>query len=307
MEPRLLIVADDRTGAMEVAGAAADAGFDAVVAVQSGSPPRSGARCVVIDIASRHEQPDEAAARVRLASPPQPTALRAHKVDSLLRGRWAAELAAYDVPVLLVAANPLVGRRCIGGMVRDGNKVVGRPADALGGTLVEVRDASSMDDVDAVVGEWLERPGAVLAGTGAVLGRAAERLGHAAAPRSPGLVAPVVVACGSLHPVARRQIEVLTERGVQVVATTGAAHPDPLAGLRRALDAGPGTLLVIGGDSAATVLGDAPVDVGGTMAPGIAWGRRSDGSGPLLLTKPGSFPMPDDVIDALAHHATVIA
>ena len=50
-----------------------------------------------------------------------------------------------------------------------------------------------------------------------------------------------------------------------------------------------GTLVVLGGDTAAAVLGPAPLLVGGTLAAGTPWARRPDGTGPLVVTRAGSF------------------
>ena len=52
------------------------------------------------------------------------------------------------------------------------------------------------------------------------------------------------------------------------------------------------TLLIVGGDTAAEVLGDAAMIVGGTVAPGMPWCRVLAGghpTGPLVVTKPGGF------------------
>ena len=60
------------------------------------------------------------------------------------------------------------------------------------------------------------------------------------------------------------------------------------------------TVILIGGDTAAAVLGDRPVEVGGTVAPGVAWCRPSGESGPLVLARPGGFGGPTALIDLLA-------
>ena len=40
--------------------------------------------------------------------------------------------------------------------------------------------------------------------------------------------------------------------------------------------------------------GDEPMVAGGTLAPGVPWSRRADGSGPLVVTKAGGFGHRDD-------------
>ena len=61
-----------------------------------------------------------------------------------------------------------------------------------------------------------------------------------------------------------------------------------------------GVLVVLGGDTAAAVLGDEPMVVGGTLAPGVPWSQRADGSGPLVITKAGGFGHPTTLVDLLA-------
>jgi uncharacterized protein YgbK (DUF1537 family) len=60
------------------------------------------------------------------------------------------------------------------------------------------------------------------------------------------------------------------------------------------------TVIVIGGDTAAAVLGDQPVEVGGTVAPGVAWCRPSGETEALVLTKPGGFGSPSALIVLIA-------
>ena len=59
-------------------------------------------------------------------------------------------------------------------------------------------------------------------------------------------------------------------------------------------------LVVLGGDTAAAVLGDEPMVVGGTLAPGVPWSQRADGSGPLVITKAGGFGHRTTLVDLLA-------
>ena len=63
------------------------------------------------------------------------------------------------------------------------------------------------------------------------------------------------------------------------------------------LDAQPDTIIVIGGDTAAALLGDAPRLVGGCAAPGMPWSRDEAGGGPLVVTKAGGFGGPDALVD----------
>ena len=59
----------------------------------------------------------------------------AHKIDSTLRGNWAAEIRARahvtGLRVLVVAAWPAMGRTCIGGVVHVRGASVGDVAEHL--------------------------------------------------------------------------------------------------------------------------------------------------------------------------------
>ena len=81
------------------------------------SPPRRAAECVVVDLRSRHVPPLEARRRaIALASDVR----QVHKIDSTLRGNWAAELSAFveiGRRVVLIPSHPPLGRVCVGGVV----------------------------------------------------------------------------------------------------------------------------------------------------------------------------------------------
>ena len=87
----LVVTADDTTGALESAARAADEGWTTTV-VPFGPAPVADARCTVIDLRSRHLGAGSAAQRMRSALRSAP--VRAHKIDSTLRGNWPDELAA---------------------------------------------------------------------------------------------------------------------------------------------------------------------------------------------------------------------
>ena len=111
----VVVIADDRTGAMETAGACADLRCRAIV-VPFGVAVPSGAECTVVDLASRHLSPSDA--RARAVSAP---AHALHKIDSTLRGSWAHEIVgrqqAHAVRVVVAAAFPAAGRACVDGVV----------------------------------------------------------------------------------------------------------------------------------------------------------------------------------------------
>ena len=60
------------------------------------------------------------------------------------------------------------------------------------------------------------------------------------------------------------------------------------------------TLVIVGGETAAAVLGDEPRRVHGYAATGIPWSLDAGGGGPVVITKAGSFGGPDALVDLLA-------
>ncbi len=369
---QFLIAADDRTGALETAGACADAGAGAVTVVVAGEVLDPAGATVVVDLATRHITPAEAAGRAAAVEGTR-SVRSGHKIDSTLRGNWAHELVSrHDAGarrVLVVAASPGHGRTCVGGVVMEHGQPVAsgsagrdartpvrssRPADHLrragatdvvelhggdavrrwlrsedGGGLASglagafgVCDATVAADLAEIADAWVSHTGVLLAGTAAAIGAAAAALPGVALHPTPALEAPVLVVCGSLHAAARRQVEALAAAGVLTIG------PDEvLDGARAALRCGAcvtlttampatasvgaeaaqrtvrslaaavaelggaieiGTLIVLGGDTAAEVLGAGAMVVGGTVAPGTPWGRRADGGGPLVITTAGA-------------------
>ncbi len=150
------VIADDRTGALETAGAmAARSGEPVRVLAWSGSawsgpgsdgwPTDRQRSHLVLDLDTRGRSPWEAVDRVRTAvgraqvqaratDPGRPASVaEAHKIDSTLRGNWAWEVVARHAvdgrPVLVVPALPELGRTCEGGIVCvDGTPVHLGPA-----------------------------------------------------------------------------------------------------------------------------------------------------------------------------------
>jgi D-threonate/D-erythronate kinase len=350
----LLVLADDRTGALETAGACAAAGLAAAVAVSVTADVTVSA--LVVDLATRHLPVTQAAALASAASQAS-VGRSAHKIDSTLRGAWADELVARHRatgrPVLVVPAFPAMGRVCVDGVVLiDGRPVAevvrdargqlasSRPADLLraagAGSVVDVRDAGEVSfenapfvvcdavsdaDLAAAASLWQRNPAWVLAGTAATIGAGAAALadGSGRAAATPLIRAPVLVVCGSLHDRARAQVTRLVDDGfasaeqagvavallregrsvvvssprpdhLPVTAAEAASAVDRLARLTVTVLASKvcRTLVVVGGDTAAAVLGDAPRAVGGLVAAGVPWCPPTDDD-PLVLAKPGGF------------------
>lgn len=359
----LVVLADDRTGALETAGLIADAGWGRVPVVVAPDCMPEGAVIGVVDIGSRRLPAEEAVARALAVAASSPARRSAHKIDSTLRGNWADEVVARQVAgrsrALVVPAFPAVGRTCVGGVVHvDGAPLASRPADLLAAAgavsvavlrgahdvaawvseeasaRVAVCDATTSADLAAVGRAWAQLDDVLLAGSAGAIGAGAAALVSATTVDrvdsvTPSVEASVLVVCGSLHPVARSQVDALRDEVAATVLTTDDDHaallgslrsggvgvlctevvPTPtargadaeraVAGLaaavRRVMDAVEiGTLVVVGGDTAAAVLGSDPVVVGGTLGPGIPWARRPTATstaigGPLIVTKAGGF------------------
>jgi uncharacterized protein YgbK (DUF1537 family) len=172
-----LIAADDRTGALETAGALAHDGAGVVPMLTSlGDLPGVGSRAVVVDLATRHVVPDTAATRA-VGVDSIGAARYGHKIDSTLRGNWASELvarhAATGRPVLVVPSYPALGRTCVGGVVLVDDVPVhegaaghdvrapvsnSRPAELL--RAAGALDVVGCHDLTDLV-DWLEVPGGI--------------------------------------------------------------------------------------------------------------------------------------------------
>lgn len=128
---KVLVIADDMTGAIEVGAKFAKHGVK--VLVTAGRV--SGEECppvLVVDTESRHVTPAEAARRVaELAGWAKAQGIECiyKKTDSTLRGNIASELAALlevfpDQPLIYVPAHPTRGRTCReGGLYVEGRPV----------------------------------------------------------------------------------------------------------------------------------------------------------------------------------------
>ncbi len=341
----MIVLADDRTGALETAAAIAD-GYGFAVTVTANPVQRPAptlARPAVVDLGTRHLSPQEAARRVRRFAG-SATHL---KVDSLLRGNWHAEVAAVGGcdgrRVVMVAAFPALGRTCIGGVVRAGGvpvdeladaraaAVTSRPAALLGahevtaaglddwlrGTgRIAVCDAATDDDLASITRQLAGHPDVILAGTAPAIAADVARLagGHPAhtAPSVHsgvgvfGARRPAVVVVGSVHPVAIAQADRLDGlHGVSVVRTNLAADSTAdelladLACRARSLTATASIVVIVGGDTAAALLGDEPVIVSGLAGLGMAVCSTPALPGAVVVTKPGSFGDPNALVDLL--------
>ncbi len=193
---------------------------------------------------------------------------------------------------------------------------------------VAVCDAASDADLDAIGRWWRDHPDVLLAGTSAVLAAAVEPVAGVDAVTVPA--GPKLVVAGSLSPVARAQIDVAVLGGAAMTADHEAAVAHLVAGRHvivtsdasrvAAADADRvvaglasaahailadersrsvvSAVVVLGGDTAAIVLGDALVAVLGTVGPGTAVVESLLCDVPII-TRAGGFGDPDGLVRLL--------
>lgn len=234
------------------------------------------------------------------------------KIDSMLRGHVALELAAcmrwFDHCVL-APAFPFQGRITRGGrqLVRsdEGWRDIGVDLTAALGALgvaVQVRDAETDADLDAIVAEGLALSGRVLwCGTGGLAGALA---GRRAVP-CPALPRPVLALIGSNHAVSRAQVAAVPlglRDAVMVCALPAGLERDEarrriggrFAAVLRERTERPGTLFVTGGETLRDlcgVLGASHLEVDGEIEPGVPTSVLRGGAwdGQRIVSKSGAF------------------
>ena len=319
-----LVAADDRTGAFEVAALFAEVVGPVTVTVGV-APIGSG----VVDLGSRGLSTDDAATRAALVDA-VPSTWTAHKIDSTLRGNWAAELLARcEVSgrrVAVLAGWPELGRTCVGGVVHVHGEAIGSVLEHLSGAqliadedglrewlagdgevaVCDVPDTASMVALASSVAD----AGVMIAGPAGPLGASfAAHHGRSKLSAVPPTEGPILVICGSANPVSREQIARLKIRrpDIDIVSAPDAEGPLHAAvahaladdARARAARVHPMTIVILGGDTAAAFLGDAPRVVGGVAATGMPWSRDARGGGPLVITKAGGFGGPDALVKLL--------
>ena len=140
---RLLVTADDRSGALEAAAACADAGLTPLVLPWQALPVLGAELtraedidCLVVDLGSRHLSGDEAATRC-LSVRSLAAGRRVLKMDSTLRGNWPRELEVMrnGRRALVVPALPSLGRTCSGGCTRMKSSTSSTVAPSLRGPV----------------------------------------------------------------------------------------------------------------------------------------------------------------------------
>jgi uncharacterized protein YgbK (DUF1537 family) len=327
LSPRLAIIADDLTGALDAAGPFAVGGLRVAVATRPDAWAAllaGGDAVVAVSTRSRGIGAAEARARVAAAAAAVPPGAQVmKKIDSRMKGNIAAELASFaGNTLLMLPAIPEFGRIVRGGAVTGFGVDAPVPvAEALGTEAARACIPDTATDED-IVAALATAGDAVLVGARGLAQALARRMGLADAARRPPLAAPVCFAVGSMDPITLAQVDALRaafpeaeflaapsgrlpERGdaplgaiTLLQATAGAASPPDLvaqafaqgaaAVLRRAA-----TVVMTGGATAEAMLDALGVDrleLMGEALPGMPCCRAG---GQILVTKSGGFGAPD--------------
>lgn len=295
---RLRLLADDLTGALDSASRFVP--LTGALPVTWRHDVVSGS--VAVDSGTRDLSQDAARANLGLFAPLlQGADIALKKIDSLLRGHVALELAAcmrFFDHCVLAPAFPFQGR-----ITRNGRQLV-RDGDTwrdTGVNLPGMLDAETDADLDAIVAEGRALPGRLLwCGTGGLGGALA---GHLPVPR-PTLPLPILALIGSDHSVSRGQAAAVPpHRRAAVITCDLPPNTDRRAArqhigatfaalLRRAEC--PGTLFVTGGETLRDLceaLGVSHLEVDGELEPGVPTSIMRGGAwdGQRLVSKSGAF------------------
>ncbi|MFF0345464.1 four-carbon acid sugar kinase family protein [Kribbella sp. NPDC004875] len=309
----LVIHADDLTGAAETAAL-----FRHVSPHGTSLQLRSGARgpgLTVIDLDTRNLSSDEAERAARRALTDGTPVFT--KLDSMLRGNYAAHLRALDPtehPVVLAPALPVAGRRVVDGRLllpdREPIDVFGvlkdLPSSAIGPSYelassgIAVADATTDEDLDRLVDATWQVPGIRYVGAGGLAAALARRLATGAPPKpSPTAATGVLYVVGTAEPVVHDQIRALHEYAGIDCATVTLDELLPMERLAEGLNSGAGVIL-----KAPVELSDAAVVANTLAAATYELLAHSNGQPALVLTGGHTART---VLDALGiDHLTVV-
>jgi D-threonate/D-erythronate kinase len=337
--PRLAIIADDLSGALDAA--APFAGVGSMVVAATGPDALGDALAGdagIVAVSSRSRELDAGAARARVARilaalPPGIRILK--KIDSRLKGNIAAELEPLaDRPLVILPAIPDFGRVVRGGSLQGFG--VDRPVavrDVLG-RLAATALVPDIADQCAMARAVAAAPAdAVLVGARGLAQALASAMGMPAPAQPPPLPLPTCFVIGSTDPItlaqvaalraARRDVLHIEAAGgtvpslppywspppVVVLQATGGGESRPLqVAAKLARGAAPylsaaRSMLLTGGATAEAVLDVLRITlltVAGEALPGMPFCRAA---GRVVLTKSGGFGGPDTLVRLAAQAA----
>jgi uncharacterized protein YgbK (DUF1537 family) len=245
----LRLIADDLTGALDTAAQFTGAiGPLPVLLDQKTAPPEGS---YALDLSCRDGDENTALACTRDSLRFYSGAdLAFKKIDSLLRGHWAAELAEIVQSgmfhrIVLAPAVPVQGRVTRGGLqmlaqpsgdrilIKDIAAELKRHGVSSRGVDCEIVafDAESDADLDAIAKRYANEPGTLWCGAAGLARALAQE-----PPRAPRpLDQPHLVIVGSRHPVTRRQLEVFAAAQPECLALM-TAEPSFVAGVQTRLE-----------------------------------------------------------------------
>ncbi len=227
---KLLIVADDLTGALDSAVTLADAGLRCVVARRPADMTAALERqpdVLAVSTASREGSAADAQAAVTAVFDrlPRPPGLVFKKVDSRLKGHCGVELRAVAERTgldraIVTPAIPAQGRWMRGG--RLAGTGVAEPIDvaamfAQSGVGIEVPDAATDCHLDRIVSAAMEDMPLLLVGAAGLAAALGRRIGIGGGARIERLQRPLLLAIGSHDPITLVQVDALRAAGVDEV------------------------------------------------------------------------------------------
>jgi D-threonate/D-erythronate kinase len=235
---RVLIIADDLTGALDSAATLTGAGMHCVVARRPDDVSAALAQrpdVLSINTASREGSSESAVAAVvsALDAVRDLPDIIFKKVDSRLKGHVADEIAALvnrsgHARALVAPAIPTQGRAVERGRVVGAG--IDAPIDAAAamdgaGLAFDVPDTRSDDDLNTALARALDGSPTLLVGAAGLAAAVARRLAAGAwAIPKPRLRAPILLAIGSHDPITLAQVDCLDAMGsvASVLAPDGA-------------------------------------------------------------------------------------
>jgi D-threonate/D-erythronate kinase len=325
---RVLLIADDLTGACDAAAA-----FLPGRSVRVWLGPTAGGHhqdsVQAFNTDSRDLAPEDAAKAVAACAQNLPSgALLFKKLDSAGRGPIAAELlAAHEAfhtrAILFAPSFPAHGRTVLHGILHVSHAagrettlkladlfppgihhsiaIIGKPRSLLpafmSGKQIMICNAQTDDDLAALVeaSSALPQPTLFAGSAGFALALAASRkAGHPTPPAPPPIAQAALFIIGTPHPVTQLQLRHLEQEHPGANLLLIQSEADAASVLTRFTQADPQSLVLSGGDTALRVLrtlGARSISLRGEIAPGIPWGIIDGGlaDGRTVVTKSGGF------------------
>ena len=299
---KILIIADDLTGAAECAAACALYGLDAFVILDHSARIPPG-EVIAFDANTRRMPPEEAAAETARILRRYPAGIVYKKIDSTLRGNVRAEVAAaleayrasgHSQAIAVAApAFPAMGR-----ITRDGRQFA-RGAALENGNLREllsdavICDAESDDDLRSIARQWIGH-NVLWVGSAGLIRFLPEAAGleREPPPAAPRIAGPIIFAAGSPTERSREQVAALREeaRGSCDIVITGEA--EVVASKVAKYAESMGALIVTGGETARAVLrglGVAALRSLGELETGVPISMAESPRRFPVITKAGDF------------------